>query len=55
MSLLTAQIAKNSHAFAKIYFIFLRKTSQAIRESLSVLILEVSIKIGKLVLKQNQF
>ena len=47
MSLLTAAIVKNSHTLAGIYFIFLKTRLKPN--------MNVSKKIGKVVVKENEF
>ena len=55
MSLLTVAIVKNSHNLAAIYFVFLKGTSYTTLERLSIPNLDLSEKIGKTVIKEDQF
>ena len=54
MFLLTALIVKNSHVLAGIYFIFL-KTLWTKLKSRSIPILDLTEKIGKVVIKSDKF
>ena len=55
MSLLVALIGENSHGLAEIYFIFLKKTSCTKLERLSMPNLDLSEKIGKVLIRKNKF
>ena len=51
MSLLTALIVKNSHILAGMYFIFLKTCPRPNLKRLSIQNLDLSEKIGKVVIK----
>ena len=53
--LLTAFTVKNSHIFAGIDFIFLKKTYLTKHERLSIPNFDLSKKIRKVVIKQDKF